>query len=53
VEDFDVPIRPRREDLNTFVKLEPFAREYLALAEVQEKGYLLAALKEAGEEAGE
>jgi predicted amidohydrolase len=53
VEDFDAPIRPRREDLNTFVKLEPFAREYLALAEVQEKGYLLAALKEAGEEAGE
>jgi predicted amidohydrolase len=39
VEDFESPIRRRKEDLEKFVKLEEFAQEYKALAETQEKGY--------------
>ncbi|NIM94057.1 MAG: hypothetical protein GTO18_10155 [Anaerolineales bacterium] len=39
VEDLETPIRPRGEDLNTFVKLEEYAQEYLKIAQTQHKRY--------------
>lgn len=39
VEDLETPIRDRKADLEKFIKLEEYAREYLEIAQSQDKRY--------------